>query len=136
MAGSGRRMTTLDLTNLIREGELMHAAQILNLRSVRLLDYTDGDLDQAKPKPIIHQIAAQIRRIRPQIVLTFDPYGVYGHPDHIAIAQFTTAAIVEAAGGTQAFYRVFSFTTGGRKQKTELFQNEWISLCSTLGRRV
>jgi hypothetical protein len=78
-----------------------------------LLDYTDGDLDQAKPKPIIHQIAAQIRRIRPQIV-----------------------PIVEAAGGTQAFYRVFSFTTGGRKQKTELFQNEWISLCSTLGRRV
>ena len=87
---------------LIRERELMRAAQVLNLKSVRLLDFMDGDLNQAEPKTIISQIAAQIRRIRPQIVLTFDPYGVYGHPDHIAIAQFTTAAIVEAAGSSQA----------------------------------
>jgi LmbE family N-acetylglucosaminyl deacetylase len=31
------------------------------------------------------------------VVITFDPNGVYGHPDHIAISQFTTAAIVAAA---------------------------------------
>lgn len=86
---------------LIRERELMHAAQVLNLQSVRLLDYMDGELDHAKPNTIISQIAAQIQRIRPQVVLTFDPYGVYGHPDHIAIAQFATAAIIEAAGGAQ-----------------------------------
>jgi LmbE family N-acetylglucosaminyl deacetylase len=30
-------------------------------------------------------------------VVTFDPNGAYGHPDHIAICQFTTAAIVAAA---------------------------------------
>jgi LmbE family N-acetylglucosaminyl deacetylase len=87
-----------DALGLIREAELRQAAQILNLRSVQLLDYLDGDLDQADPTTIIRQIAATIRRIRPQVVLTFDPYGVYGHPDHIAIAQFTTAAVVEAAG--------------------------------------
>ena len=86
---------------LIREGELRQAAQVLNLKSVHLLDYMDGELDQAEPESIIPQIAAHVRRIRPQIVLTFDPYGVYGHPDHIAIAQFTTAAMIEAAGGPQ-----------------------------------
>lgn len=90
-----------DALGSIREGELTTAAQVLNLESVHVLDYMDGDLDQAEPKSIIYQIADQIRRIRPQIVLTFDPYGVYGHPDHIAIAQFTTAAIVEAADGTK-----------------------------------
>lgn len=88
-----------DELGFIRENELRHAAQLLNLRSVHLLDYMDGDLDQTEPKAIIQQLATQIRLIRPQLVLTFDPYGVYGHPDHIAIAQFTTAAIVEAAGG-------------------------------------
>ena len=31
------------------------------------------------------------------MVLTFGPDGAYGHPDHIAISQFTTAAIVAAA---------------------------------------
>jgi LmbE family N-acetylglucosaminyl deacetylase len=38
-----------------------------------------------------------LRRVRPQVVATFDPTGIYGHPDHIAICQFTTAAISAAA---------------------------------------
>jgi LmbE family N-acetylglucosaminyl deacetylase len=31
------------------------------------------------------------------VVLTFGQDGLYGHPDHMAICQFTTAAIVAAA---------------------------------------
>lgn len=90
-----------DALGSIRENELVQAAQVLNIQSVQLLDYMDGELDQAEPATIIHQIATHIQRIRPQIVLTFDPFGVYGHPDHIAISQFTTAAVVEAASGRQ-----------------------------------
>ena len=33
-----------------------------------------------------------MRRVRPQVVITFDPYGGYGHPDHIKIYQATLAA--------------------------------------------
>src|SRR5262249_12650494 len=36
-------------------------------------------------------------RVRPQVVITFGPDGAYGHPDHIAISQLTTSAIVCAA---------------------------------------
>jgi len=43
------------------------------------------------------KIAAHIERVRPDVVLTFGPEGAYGHPDHIAISQFTTAAVVQAA---------------------------------------
>jgi LmbE family N-acetylglucosaminyl deacetylase len=42
------------------------------------------------------------QRVRPQVVVTFDPHGAYGHPDHIAICQLTTAAVVAAAGPVQA----------------------------------
>ena len=35
--------------------------------------------------------------VKPHVVITFDPSGAYGHPDHIAICQFTTAAIPCAA---------------------------------------
>jgi LmbE family N-acetylglucosaminyl deacetylase len=38
-----------------------------------------------------------MRRVRPDVVVTFGPDGAYGHPDHIAISQFTTAAIIAAA---------------------------------------
>lgn len=81
----------------MRERELLSAAEVLGIREVTLLDYMDGELDQADPVRGVEQLAAHIRRIRPQVVVTFDPYGYYGHPDHIAISQWTTAAVVAAA---------------------------------------
>jgi LmbE family N-acetylglucosaminyl deacetylase len=81
----------------LREGELRAAAQVLGLHEVSFLDYCDGDLDQVDASEAIGQIASQVRRIQPDVVVTFDPYGSYGHPDHIAISQFTTAALVTAA---------------------------------------
>ena len=81
----------------IREAELRAAAEVLHLREVHLLDYIDGDLDQAEPRAVVAKIAALIRRIRPEVVVTFGPDGAYGHPDHIAISQFTATAIICAA---------------------------------------
>ena len=86
----------------LREAELRAAAQVLGLREVTLLDYLDGELDKAPPWEVLAQLTAHIRRIRPDVVVTFDPYGVYGHPDHIAISQFATAAIVAAADSSYA----------------------------------
>ena len=81
----------------IRTEELMNAAKVLGLREVNFLDYIDGDLDKANHAKAIHKIATHIRRIQPQVVVTFGPDGAYGHPDHIAISQLTSAAIVCAA---------------------------------------
>jgi LmbE family N-acetylglucosaminyl deacetylase len=77
----------------VREDELRCAARELGAREVAFLDYHDGDLDRADAAEVIARIAAEIRRVRPHVVLTFDQYGAYGHPDHIAICQFTTAAV-------------------------------------------
>ena len=61
------------------------------------LDYIDGDVDQADPEEIIGKIVSHLRRLKPQIVVTFGPDGAYGHPDHIALSQFTGGALVCAA---------------------------------------
>lgn len=83
----------------IREAELHCAAEQLGLHEVCFLDYIDGDVDQAEPQEIISKIVTQIRRIKPDVVVTFSPDGAYGHPDHIALSQFTNAALVYAADG-------------------------------------
>jgi LmbE family N-acetylglucosaminyl deacetylase len=80
-----------------REAELRAAAAVLGLRRVDFLDYVDGDLDRADPAEAIGKLVAHLRRVRPQVVVTFGPEGGYGHPDHIAIAQLATAAVVAAA---------------------------------------
>jgi LmbE family N-acetylglucosaminyl deacetylase len=81
----------------IREAELRAAASVLGLRQVSLLDYHDQYLDRADPHEAVARIATHVRTFRPEVVVTFGPDGAYGHPDHIAISQFTTAAIVAAA---------------------------------------
>jgi LmbE family N-acetylglucosaminyl deacetylase len=81
----------------IREAELRCAAAPLGLHEVTFLDYIDGEVDQADPQEAIAQIASHIRRIRPQVVITFPLDGHYGHPDHIALAQLTAGALVRAA---------------------------------------
>ena len=70
---------------------------MLGVREVSLLDYHDQDLDRADSREAVGRVAAHLRRCRPDVVVTFGPDGAYGHPDHIAISQFTTAAIVAAA---------------------------------------
>lgn len=81
----------------IREKELRCAAQALGAREVIFLDYLDGEVDQANPLEISAKIAAQIRRLQPQVLVTFGPDGAYGHPDHIACSQFTHLALLRAA---------------------------------------
>jgi LmbE family N-acetylglucosaminyl deacetylase len=87
----------------IRETELRAAASMLGARDVSLLDYRDQQLDRANPREAIASIVRHLRRIRPDVVVTFGPDGAYGHPDHIAISQFTTAATVAAADLAFAF---------------------------------
>jgi LmbE family N-acetylglucosaminyl deacetylase len=81
----------------IRERELHAAAAVLGIRHVALLDYHDQQLDRVGVEEAVTAIAGHIRRARPQVLLTFPPDGAYGHPDHIAISQLATAAIVAAA---------------------------------------
>jgi LmbE family N-acetylglucosaminyl deacetylase len=81
----------------VREAELREAAAMLGIREVSILNYPDGTVDEVPASIAIHDIASHIRRIRPHLIVTFGPDGAYGHPDHIAVSQFTTAAAVCAA---------------------------------------
>jgi len=87
----------LERVGEIRTKELEAAGKVLGLKEIHFLNYIDGDLDQANPEEAIRKVAAHIRRIKPQVMITFAHDGNYGHPDHIAISQFTNAAVVCAA---------------------------------------
>jgi LmbE family N-acetylglucosaminyl deacetylase len=95
------RGTPPEQLGALREAELLAAAQVLGISEVRVLGYPDGALDQVDSREAEANIAGHIKRIRPHVVVTFGPDGGYGHPDHIAISQLTTAAIVAAAGSAQ-----------------------------------
>jgi LmbE family N-acetylglucosaminyl deacetylase len=81
----------------IRTRELENSVRELNMQGLDFLDYIDGEVDQADPAEAIGKIVTHIRRVMPQVVVTFPPDGNYGHPDHIAVGQFTNAAVLCAA---------------------------------------
>jgi LmbE family N-acetylglucosaminyl deacetylase len=95
--GDGDESPGPEVVGKAREAELRAAAQELGVRQVTLFDYPDGALDQVDTREAVAKIVAQLRRIKPHVVITFGPEGAYGHPDHIAISQLTTAAIACAA---------------------------------------
>lgn len=93
-AGSEEQNPGLSILGQIRTEELKNAVKELGIKGLHFLDYIDGDVDQAHYAEAVSKIVTHIRRIKPQVVVTFPPDGNYGHPDHIAIGQFTSAAIV------------------------------------------
>jgi LmbE family N-acetylglucosaminyl deacetylase len=114
----------------IREKELRAAASVLGVHDVAVLDYRDQHLDAANPREAVSNIAGHLRRVQPDVVVTFGPDGAYGHPDHIAISQFTTAATVAAADPA---YRVSKLYYMAWPESTWVaYQNAFRKLVSTV----
>ena len=80
-----------------RERELKEAARIIGFDELHLLGYRDQELASAPPEEIRRTLVALIRRVRPALVVTFDPNGFNVHADHVAISRFTSDAVAAAA---------------------------------------
>ena len=88
----------------LRREELSCSVHTLGLQSHHVLGYRDSgmagtsanNLPEAfiniPQEEIIGILVREIRTFRPQVVLTFEPGGLYGHPDHIAICKHATKA--------------------------------------------
>jgi LmbE family N-acetylglucosaminyl deacetylase len=93
----------------VRRRELERACEILRVGRLHLLGYRDsgmmGTPDNQHPSSFYQasleeatgRLVALVRRDRPQVLVTYDERGFYGHPDHIRANQITVAAF-DAAG--------------------------------------
>jgi LmbE family N-acetylglucosaminyl deacetylase len=78
-----------------REVEARKAAAVLGKQDLVFLGYPDGFLCETPHTVLRERLIRVIRRVRPRIVMTFDPWAPFEpHPDHRAVAM----AAVEAIG--------------------------------------
>jgi LmbE family N-acetylglucosaminyl deacetylase len=71
------------------------------------LGYPDGAVADVPPDELADEIAAILDEEEPDVVGTFGPDGVFGHPDHIAVGAATDAAFLRfAASGRRGFRRL------------------------------
>lgn len=85
-------LATPETLGAVREQEMREVCRLLSFESPIFLDHPDGKLSDVEPDRLMREVVAEIRRIRPRVVLSFDANGGYGHPDHIAIHHATVAA--------------------------------------------
>jgi N-acetylglucosamine malate deacetylase 2 len=81
---------------VIRTAELRCSCQALGLEPPVVLDYEDGALERVSREEGAAQIFALIQTVRPQVLLTWPLHGLSGHPDHVAVSQWTSTAYQQA----------------------------------------
>ncbi|MBE3559060.1 MAG: N-acetyl-1-D-myo-inositol-2-amino-2-deoxy-alpha-D-glucopyranoside deacetylase [Ktedonobacteraceae bacterium] len=98
----------------VRRKELEAAAEILHISVLHRLGYRDSGMARTRANnhpdsfhrvifdEAVRRVVAIIREFRPQVIVTYDPFGVYGHPDHIQAHRVTVAAF-EVAGDARCF---------------------------------
>jgi N-acetylglucosamine malate deacetylase 2 len=95
-------------TGTAREAEVRAAAAIIGIRDIYFLGYIDGELNKADVEEVVNKIKDIIRRVQPEIVITFGPDGITGHNDHVAIGKAATKAFerlsVEESGPRKLYY--------------------------------
>jgi len=93
----------------VRESELRCAAETMGVKQLYFLDYRDSGMEgtpenqdprafmNAPAEEVVAKLVGIIREVKPDVIVTFEPHGGYGHPDHIAIHNHTVAAFHAAA---------------------------------------
>jgi LmbE family N-acetylglucosaminyl deacetylase len=94
----------LTATACVREAELRAAAQMLGIARLEFLGYVDGHLAEANAREAVSKLTALLNEERPDVVITFGPDGISGHPDHVMVHRWATAAFGAANLSGQLFY--------------------------------
>jgi LmbE family N-acetylglucosaminyl deacetylase len=104
--GSGATPDTLGAVRRVEDG---NAWQVLGLSPYRheWFGYPDGGLHEVPFDELVDRVAAVLGAERPDVVATFGPDGITGHPDHIRIGEAATEAFLRFAGdGGPGFRRL------------------------------
>jgi LmbE family N-acetylglucosaminyl deacetylase len=106
---SDANIATPETLGQVREGELRCAAETMGVAEVIFLGYRDSGMAntpenenplayiQAPDAEVVRKLVILIRRVRPDVIVTFEPNGGYGHPDHKAVQRHTFAAFHAAS---------------------------------------
>lgn len=139
VVGSGGSVTTVTITDGeggfgeddprsaderagLRRAELGSAMAAIGVTDVRFLGVPDGSVAAAPVDGLVARLATVIEDVRPEVVVTFGPDGITGHPDHVATWRLASRAWLECGRG-----RLWCAA------KTDAWLDEWRAMHDQLG---
>lgn len=82
----------------IRESEARSACQALGAQGLDFVGFMDRQLTAIPDELAVDRIVEKLQEHRPDIIITFGPDGISGHPDHVAVSRWTTTAFDRLSG--------------------------------------
>jgi len=76
--------------DIIRKEELIKSSKLLGIKQVFFLDFKDGELNQTLYHLLAEKIQEIINKLKPELLITYEPRGVSGHIDHIVVSMVST----------------------------------------------
>lgn len=70
--------------------ELQEASAILGVKEVIFLGYEDGHLSNSVYHEISDKISVYVKKLQPDRIITYEPRGISGHLDHIAMSMISS----------------------------------------------
>lgn len=74
----------------IRASELRESAKLLGVKKVFFLGFPDGTLSNNLYHDIARKVEIILKKFKPDTILTYEPRGISGHLDHIAISMISS----------------------------------------------
>lgn len=90
-----------------RQEEAQKASQVYGVKQLFQFDYPDYDLKN-HTKELEQELRKKVKDIQPDLVITYDEAGLYGHPDHIVTSEVITQLIETEFPDTHLWYTTFS----------------------------
>lgn len=104
----------------IRHAELTRASKVLGVKEVFFLGFKDGTLNNNQYHVIADAVETKLQELNADIVITFEPKGVSGHLDHIAMAMITSFVIHKVESVQELWYY------GNLKERAELRKDYFV----------
>jgi LmbE family N-acetylglucosaminyl deacetylase len=123
----------------VREEELRKSCEVLGVSHLELLGYRDSGMEgwpqndapnsfwRTPVEDGAAKVAALIDRYQPQVIVTYDENGFYGHPDHIQAHRITMAAVEQTGSDAKVYWTTVprSMFAEFRKLMIELGAPDW-----------
>ena len=109
----------------VRHKEMLNVKRVLKLSGFTILDYPDSGLKELDPRVLENEVAKEINRIKPNIIITYPVHGGSGFHDHLVTYAVVKRTFLEMKDNGANYLKRLAFFTMPDNGEPSFMSNGW-----------
>lgn len=101
---------TIEQMGEVRYKEMLEVSKVLNLSGMTVLDLPDSSLKELDPRIIEEAVRKEIKKIQPEVIVTYAVHGISGFHDHLVTHAVVKRVYCELKENSEFLKRLAFFT--------------------------